>query len=189
VDQTRQWVTKFEEARLDHQERYKFAAREAEGRTVDAACGCGYGTGYLYSVGLQVTGIDIDSGAIMWAIDKFAGPEYIVDNLEVCDLPECDTIVSFETIEHLKSPQHFLRKARGAASKLICSVPNEERYKFFPEKFAGDDYPHQRHYTPEEFDLLLEGCGWRVEERNCQVSKVSGISHGTEGMFLVYVCR
>lgn len=189
LDRGRQWVKSVEEARLDHQERYKFAAKIAKGTVLDAACGCGYGSHYLMNSGLSVTGVDIDEGAIDWALKNFPGPDYRIANIETDDLPECNTVVSFETIEHLRRPQEFLRRIRGNADLLICSTPNEERYKFRPENFVNDEYPHFRHYTPEEFDLLLEGCGWTVVERCCQVSKVSGISNGTDGMFLVYVCK
>lgn len=189
MDATRQMVTRIEDVRADHRERYAFAAKLVEGTVLDAACGCGYGSRMLMDAGHRVIGVDVEPDAIDHALKHFAGPEYMVGDVQDMTLPECDAVVSFETIEHLKHPEWFLRAARGVAKQLIVSTPNEDRYRFDPIKFAVDKYPHLRHYTPDEFDTLLESCGWEVVDRCCQVSKISGVTHGTDGMFLVYVCR
>jgi hypothetical protein len=174
-----------------HVARYRFAASlNHKLRIIDVACGCGYGSKILHDAGNEVFGIDICREAIEHAKRFFPGPTYVCT-----DITECDdffhvfgnVLVSFETIEHIRCPEKILENQY--LRKLICSVPNEEHYPFKASQFANDEYPHLRHYTPSEFDALLEGCGWKIESRHCQINKFSEVTDGTEGKFLVYVCR
>jgi hypothetical protein len=91
-------------------------------------------------------------------------------------------LVSFETLEHLDAPETVLAIP---APLIIASVPNEERYPFSAERFAGDRYPHKRHYTPREFQDLLEKSGYQVDEWYCQKDKLGDIHPGTDGIFLI----
>lgn len=75
------------------------------------------------------------------------------------------------------------------APLIIASVPNEERYPFSAERFAGDKYPHKRHYTPDQFHSLLNDAGFVVESRWCQKDKQGEVVKGTDGIFLIYVAR
>lgn len=154
---------------------------------LDLACGCGYGSRILHDAGLQVTGVDADAAAIAHANAHFSGPMFIQGRAEIMR-GEYDALVSLETLEHLDDPATVLRAIR--APLLVASVPNQELYPFDAARFAGDDYPHKRHYTPEEFTALLEGAGYRVHERWCQVDKHNNdLVRGTNGAFLVYVAH
>lgn len=160
-----------------------------KGRVLDAACGCGYGSKILHDAGNKVVGVDFYPLAVEWATTRFPGPEYLC--ADISDRPWSggfDWIVSLETIEHLKYPVPVLKAFREADCRLVVSTPNEELYKFRPEKFAKDHSPHFRHYTPKEFDDLLAGVGFKVVSRHCQVDKCSEVTPGTDGIFLVYVC-
>jgi hypothetical protein len=62
-------------------------------------------------------------------------------------------------------------------------------YPFVAANFANDDSPHFRHYTPKEFEQLLEEAGFAVQMKLCQKSKQEPeVVEGTNGRFLVYVC-
>lgn len=185
----RQLATSVSGIRKDHVERYRFAAGIADTIVLDAACGCGYGSSILHDSACSVIGIDIDPGAIKWAERHYSGPEYRLGDLMHIDIPEVDCIVSFETIEHFRHPEELLERFREAGDLLICSVPNENRYPFVAKNFANDEYPHYRHYTPYEFEKLLRSCGWNVLGKWMQKDKASQVLPGTDGMFLVYVCR
>ena len=190
TDATRQYGTNLSHIRRDHVARYEFAAsRIKRANILDAACGIGYGSRLLHDAGNVVTGVDIEPEAIEWARLHFDGPDYLVRDLMHLDLRHqyYDLIVSFETLEHLESPVVPLRQFRRSPL-LIASVPNERQFPFDAAKFAGDKYPHKRHYTPKEFDELLNSAGWEVVERHCQRTKHSDVERGTDGMFLVYVC-
>jgi SAM-dependent methyltransferase len=172
----------------DHIARYKFAAERVKGRILDAACGVGYGSHIIRaSVAVDVCPEAIEAGKAF-----FPGPEYLCGRIE--DKPwsgAFDAIVSFETLEHLREPGIALRhfaESLSQGGRFICSVPNEQLYPFKAEAFREDVYPHQRHYTPDEFTELLEPW-FRVQERFCQRSKRDPeIREGTEGKFLIYDC-
>lgn len=168
--------------------RYLFATTKlkAGDRVVDAACGCGYGSHILRKTGCIVTGIDAELSATEYGDQHYPGPRYLHQRIEDFS-GYFDAIVSFETLEHLPEPVFAFRNLK--APKLICSVPNQERFPFNPENFMGDKYPHVRHYTPDEFDRLIQNMGYVVEERHTQRNKVGQVDDGTDGLFLIYVCR
>ena len=188
MDATRQYAPTLFGIAPDHVKRYQFAASAISAglRVLDAACGCGYGSRVLSDSRLAVAGVDINQDAIEWARKYFPGPNYILGDVTELDL-DADVLVTFETLEHLKEPEKLLT---GVSAKgLFASVPNEEVYPFDAKKFGGDEYPHQRHYTPAQFDDLLASCGWNVKKRFCQMDKSGAITPGTDGMFLLYVAK
>lgn len=180
-----------ESIRPDHVNRYLFAAGRLHkyvprgARVLDAACGCGYGSWILHGAGYAVTGVDLSSEAIAYAEKNYQGPTYLQKS--VYDLEgQWDALVSFETLEHLDRPESLLLAVKTKV--VLASVPNENQYPFNHENFKDDSSPHLRHYTPEQFDGLLEGAGLRVKDRFCQKTKVPGvIERGTNGIFLIYV--
>jgi 2-polyprenyl-3-methyl-5-hydroxy-6-metoxy-1,4-benzoquinol methylase len=191
VDASRQWVKTAKQARPDHWKRYELASRYASGRVLDAACGCGYGSKMLLSSGQLVVGVDSNTSAINWAEEHFQGPYFIHGSIE--EEPwtgRFETVVSLETIEHLRDPRVALQAFRRACvGTLIASVPNEDHYPFIAENFARDDSPHFRHYRPMEFEELLKECGFKVTERFCQKDKQGEIHAGSDGMFIVVVAE
>ena len=191
LDTSRQWVRTPRAARSDHVRRYELASRYASGRVLDAACGCGYGSKILLESAQLVVGVDLSAQAIHWAEEHFQGPCFIQGRIE--DEPwtgRFETVVSLETIEHLKDPKPALQAFRKACiGTLIASVPNEDRYPFKAENFARDESPHFRHYRPAEFEDLLKECGFKVFERFCQKDKNGEIHSGSDGMFMLMVCE
>ena len=188
MDRTRQWGKSLDEIRPDHVARYRFAASKLKPKSfiLDIACGCGYGSKLLHDKGFTVYGVDIDEGAIQFARTHHNGPHFIQGEAGDTYGP-FDGIVSFETLEHLKNPLETLKNFE--APILWASVPNEEKYPFNPEKFKDDDYPHQRHYTPKEFEELLNKGGFEVVERYCQKDKQGEVVKGTDGIFIIFGCR
>lgn len=137
-----------------------------------------------------MTGVDIEPSAIETAKRHYPGPDYLCGSIESIPWSGMfDWCVSFETIEHIPNPQEVLNAFRVDCDGLICSTPNQDRYPFDPAKFDGDTYPHLRHYKPDELTELLESCGWEVLQKFCQVGKRDPVTHGTNGMFLLYICR
>ena len=191
MDASRQWVRTPRAARRDHVERYELAKRYASGRVLDAACGCGYGSKILLESAQLVVGVDSSAQAIHWAEEHFQGPCFIQGRIE--EEPwngRFETVVSFETIEHIKEPKEALKAFRRAClGTLIASVPNEILYPFNAKNFANDDSPHFRHYRPQEFEDLLKECGFKVTERFCQKDKHGEIHAGTDGIFLIVVAE
>lgn len=184
----RQLATSLDGIRADHVARYRFAVKHSTpGRTLDAACGCGYGSRILHDAKHRVVGVDVDPKTIVFAGENYGGPGYICgDILDAPWVGVFDYVVSFETIEHIQLPEVALKLFRESLDgKLFISTPNQNTYPFDAGNFRNDQYPHHRHYTPEEFDALLETAGFKVIERH---SQTDAIEPGVEGRYLIYVC-
>jgi 2-polyprenyl-3-methyl-5-hydroxy-6-metoxy-1,4-benzoquinol methylase len=191
-DTSRQWGHTVNEIKKDHVNRYRFAEKYVTGRVLDAACGCGYGSKILLENAVEVVGVDYSLEAIEWAREFFRGPHFIRGKIEESPWTgQFETVVSLETLEHLKNPEEALKAfRRSCIGTLIASVPNENLYPFKAEVFANDESPHFRHYRPEEFQDLLEWSGFKVVGRFCQVSKQDPeVVKGTDGRYLVYICQ
>ena len=146
----------------EHIDRYTFALGYVKGkRVLDAACGTGYGTRLLAQVADRVTGIDISPTAINHARKSY--PVVALDFIEgdVLSLPfpdsSFDVVVSFETVEHIKEYQKFIKECRRVLTPngiLICSTPNSKISS--PDGVVKNPY-HVIEFDPIEFtDLLLK---------------------------------
>jgi len=141
-----------------HIKRYLFALDHIKGAHVlDAACGAGYGTYFMAQNGAdKVYGIDISGEAIRFAEDFYKADnlEFRVMDLCALDFARCsfDTIISFETIEHLDRPQKCLREVARVlepSGVAVISAPNEEGRKNVNNPF------HLRKFNYESFARLI----------------------------------
>src|SRR5262245_9155454 len=96
---------------LDHYARYVFASQFVAGRrTLDVACGLGYGAKILADAGASaVVAVDRSNEAIAEAQLKYADRRITYRCVDAYALQTelvgvFDVIVSFETIEHLPDP-------------------------------------------------------------------------------------
>ena len=150
-----------------HLERYRFAARHARpGRLLDIACGVGYGTRLLADEAREVSeavGVDLSEEVISYARDRYAGPRVefrFANALSFQDPDGFDTIVSLETIEHVRNPEllieNLVRLLRPAGI-LIASVPTTP---------SVDVNPHHLHdFNERSFRGLFDSHGL-VERAN-----------------------
>jgi SAM-dependent methyltransferase len=144
----------------EHAERYRFAARYVKGlAVVDIACGEGYGSAALKHAGASsVIGLDISEETCAYA-RKRHGIDARVGDAERIPLPDAsaDVVVSFETIEHVPHPDHFVRECRRilrSNGTLIMSTPNREVYR----ELVPDHNPfHCSELSLPEFRRLLDG--------------------------------
>lgn len=158
--------------RKDHLARYYKAREIVSGYVIDAACGCGYGTDLINGNPMvsKVLGVDIDTETIEFAKKHWNGPktEYIAkDLIKFHPDEDVDWLVSFETIEHIKNPEVFIKNI--GAKNIICSVPNEEVFKFNPRRHIF----HVKHYTTDELETLLKKCGYNITKTYYQEHKES----------------
>ena len=139
-----------------HIERYDFASRFiGSGRVLDCACGVGYGSHRLLAAGDRlhlVTGVDIDDSAVAYARANFVDPrlDYVCADAASFDAEPFDTIVSFETIEHVPDParlvDNFVRLLKPGGL-LIASVPVTP---------SVDVNPYHLHdFTPSSFRRMF----------------------------------
>ena len=159
-----------------HIVRYALAAEWVRpgDRVLDCACGLGYGSALLSarSAGRQFIAVDIDEKAITYARDHFAeryGVEYVQSPGEqlgfVAD-QSIDTIVSFETIEHVPDYMQLLREFARVLKpdgRLIASVPN-----LWVDETGEDPNPH--HFHAFDYRKISEAIGQHfiVEARYTQ---------------------
>ena len=138
-------------------ERYEFAVRHARpGRLLDVACGVGYGTRLLAdgcAGRVEALGIDLSREAIDYAKQRYADARTrfaVADAMEFGDPDGFDTIVSIETIEHLRAPEAFVAHLVGMlrpAGVLVASVPTTP---------SLDANPHHLHdFSERSFRRLL----------------------------------
>jgi 2-polyprenyl-3-methyl-5-hydroxy-6-metoxy-1,4-benzoquinol methylase len=122
----------FPQVEKEHISRYQWVSqRELGGTILDVACGVGLGSLMIAEkqLGSKVYGWDISDSAIRYAAhrNRHSRVEFSIKNAEMftTDLT-FDSIISFETIEHLKSPKLFLEGAKKSMKKggqIIISTP------------------------------------------------------------------
>lgn len=141
----------------EHLQRYTFATRYSKGVSVgDIACGVGYGSFAIAKYAKQVYGIDSSPEAIHYAKQHYSKKNitFITTDAAHTSLRTnlLDVVVSFETIEHLKDPDTFLKEVNRILTDkgmLILSTPN----KTFS---VGTNHFHYYEYTYEELLATLK---------------------------------
>jgi len=138
--------------------RYIFAKNYVKKSKVclDIACGEGYGLTFLREAKLVVAA-DISLEALKKA--KIHAPYAELVRCDAHFLPfkedTFDVITSFETIEHLNTPEKFLSELKRickSSGVIIISTPN----KLYKNVWVRNINPyHIREYTIEEFKSLL----------------------------------
>ena len=164
----------FEDAPVDHYERYKFAQSyiNENDKVLDVACGVGYGTSAIAQKARSVVGVDINQASINFANKIFANEKLSFECKSALDLNyenEFDKIISFETIEHLTEDDLFIKnlyKALKPGATLICSVPNQSVFPYDPKVVPF----HIKHYTVESIKNLLTDNGFRIKDLYFQYS-------------------
>lgn len=135
-----------------HLVRYSLAAEwvRAGDAVLDCACGLGYGTAVLAarSPGSHFLGIDLDPGSVAYALDNFGlwNAEYrAASATDLTGIPDAsfNTVVSFETLEHLEDYATFMDEAARVlrpGGLIIVSVPN-----LWADETGRDPNPHHHH--------------------------------------------
>lgn len=149
---------------LEHIGRYHFSVNYVTGRVLDIACGVGYGSflvaKYRKKTIDSILGLDSDPATIAYAKKHYHHPscQFQVENALDPNLPKkygkFDTIISFETLEHLDDDLKFidnLYQLLNPNGKLIISTPLG----------AGRDIPskqpfHNFQLTEAEFLALFK---------------------------------
>ena len=144
-----------------HLQRYQFALERIEGtRVLDLACGVGYGSYVLAQApAREVTGIDLDPRAIAYGHAHYHRPGLRLLSGDALkwqnDGAPFDTIVSFETIEHLPEPAAFVAHVAGLLKPggiFLVSAPNTLQHKLAPEPIEN-----QFHLSEPDYAML---CTW-----------------------------
>ncbi|WP_243734938.1 class I SAM-dependent methyltransferase [Paenibacillus turpanensis] len=150
---------------LEHLARYYFAVPYAEGRVLDLACGTGYGSHMIAKERkrevTEIVAVDCDEQTIRYAAREYNHQKirFIQGDAEDSELParlgQFDTIVCFETIEHVaddrKVIEHFQQMLKPGGTLIVSTPFGRGRGQPTSEPF------HMHQLTPEEFGELVAG--------------------------------
>ena len=145
----------------EHYHRYALAARWCVNkRTLDAACGEGYGSAMLSMSATSVEGVDISQQAVGHAKQRYGhlpGTEFQV--ADCTRLPygdeEFDRVVSFETLEHLAEHDELLAEFKRVLKPegcLILSSPDKATYS--DNQDSVNEY-HVKELYRDELEVLI----------------------------------
>lgn len=148
-----------EKWKLHHVWRYNFAKRFVKNKVIiDVACGYGYGSFILSKAAKEVFAIDVAN----CFREKYKNKKITFIRSDAKKIPlkdnAIDVAVSFETLEHLFSPEIFLREIyRLLHNKglLILSVPNKLHSS------ANAPY-HIRDFGRGELEDILKNAGFKI---------------------------
>ena len=158
----------------EHRSRYRFAGQFCAGkRTLDVACGAGFGLAMLAEAGARPIGMDLNVSALLEA--HRTAPTRGLARADALRLPLADAsveaVVSMETIEHVSDASRLVSeygRVLAPGGILIVSTPNRA---FGPERLHQGNPFHVREFTAAELSALLhtvfdEVCvhGQRVDE-------------------------
>ena len=159
-----------------HIDRYAFAIRNGKpGEVLDIACGVGYGSFQLVQsekyAESRVTAVDIDQTAIDYANTKYSNPAIhfvCADAMSYDDSGRYDTIISLETIEHIRDTGLFVKKLHSLLKKdgvIIISAPVTP---------STDGNPHHlSDFSVSRFKNLFKTSGFIIESEFIQVQPFS----------------
>lgn len=154
----------------EHIHRYEEASKiigKEKKVVLDIACGTGFGSNYLATIGHTVVGADISAEAIVECNNKYQSKNLaykVIDGLNVSyDNEYFDAVISFETIEHTTEFKKMLSEFKRIVKNdgvVIISTPN-----FIVNSPSGciiNPY-HTQEWRYDEFKELLNSIFQRVE--------------------------
>lgn len=141
----------------EHIYRYRFSVPYVHNkRVLDIACGEGYGSAALLAAGATaLTGVDVSAAVCDHALRRY-NVNALVGDASAIPLADAsiDVIISFETIEHLSSPELFANECMRVlvpGGTWIVSTPNRDAY----HEITPHNPYHQKELSENEFTQLL----------------------------------
>lgn len=101
---------------------------------VDAGCGTGYGSWMIAQFAKQVIAVDAED-TFDWPADNITFKQI---HLGKGTVPECDTLISIECIEHINGLRHFIKEAQKKVGRLmfICAPVGGTSYAYTKKEQA-----------------------------------------------------
>lgn len=193
----RQDATRLEDIRLDHRKRYEFSSRfitKSNAIVTDGACGVAYGS-YILAQNKnvkEVQAIDISKESVEHGEKYFSNDKikYFISNLEDAEIPteKPDYFISFETIEHLPSPERYIEKISNNIKSdgvFMGSTPNEDIMPY-SKHFSY----HTRHFTVTDLEKILLKYGFNdiqfFQQKREEPSEIEKID---DGQYIIFIAK
>lgn len=150
--------------------RYKFSKlnhKENGKKLLDIGCGTGDFLQFAQKKGLKVFGIEPNQKAIEIAKNKIGKEGGFFDQLSDTD-ETFDSITLWHVLEHIPDLNRTLIEIKSklkSEGELIIAVPNYKSFdaKFYQSFWAAYDVPrHLWHFSPEDFDQLMQHHGMKI---------------------------
>jgi len=132
---------------------------------LDIACGCGYGSGLLSEVATSIIGGDYSQEAINYANVNWKKPNIEFKIVNIKDTPilgQFDTVISFETLEHINHAIEktilFYKSNLKPGGTLIFSHPENE------EDAKNNPFHHHFNILSTNMQAMVESLGFEVIE-------------------------
>lgn len=204
-----------------HVARYHWASRFVRpgDAVLDAACGLGYGSHVVRSLTKcsDVTGIDASAYGIDYAFANFSNENSI--RFKQGDLPDClghladnsiDSVICFETLEHVASPAGLLaefHRILTPGGRLIASVPHDwsdetgkdpnpfhlhvyDRSKFIAQLTQFFEIEHLVAQTADRIKTPGAACKWEARPRSfVDLDPVDEVSPVEAEWLLAVTCK
>lgn len=141
-----------------HLKRYVFAGNLCQDkRVLDVACGTGYGVHHLAGFATQIIGVDRSWEAVSSASERYRNENTVFHVMDAGALAfrgeSFDVVCSFETIEHLRDVESYLReviRVLKANGLYVVSTPCVKETTLSPENPF-----HCREWSVFDFGRLL----------------------------------
>jgi ubiquinone/menaquinone biosynthesis C-methylase UbiE len=182
-------------SRAKHYHRYIFAANQINdigntGKVLDVASGTGYGARVFeqkLSLEFDYTACDISQEATQYGNTYYSEAEYINGDAQSLpfDSDSFDTIVSFETMEHLPDIHSYLRELHRVSkhgSKIFISVPYDQDLDR-NDQAQRKTYPHVHSFDLKDIKSFIEkyfyqdSCDFYTQQRPQSPMSMSRISN------------
>lgn len=153
-----------------HGASYRFVENLCDGkRVLDLGCGSGYGSHRIAHIASEVHGVDVADDAIAYARDNYQHPRLSYQTIhagEALPFPSAhfEVILSFQVIEHVSDPDHYLAEARRLLKPGGCIVviTPDRQYRLLPGQKPWNRW-HLREYNMEQLSQLI-GRYFNVEQ-------------------------
>ena len=140
----------------EHLTRYESVVDLIKDKVVlDIASGSGYGSYIMAEKAKKVYGVDIDRESVAYAKKNYgrSNIEFLQGSAETIPLENhsADTVVTFETVEHIKKYHQFLREIKRVLKPgglVIVSTPNDT-------EFSENNHFHWHEFKYKELHELL----------------------------------
>jgi len=154
-----------ERIEADHMERYHFANKFAQGKSIlDIACGTGYSAPLFIEAGaVSYVGVDLNEKLVKYANETYGSDcvsYYVGDICSFNNGKTFDMITCYETIEHVKNYESAISNLYSLLNRggmLLISSPN--RPITSPRCSSLHDKPankfHSQEFIPEELLSIL----------------------------------